>query len=394
MSLISRLRQASLFRHTRHLSTTITPQSSSKDKTRSLLAQLKTEKDPQKIISICKAATLTPESHLDRVAFSRAIATLRDSNHSDFIRQLLDDLFHSRPDLKTHRFASQAILLYGHANMTDHAIRTFKQCSEMGIPRDVKMLNALLLACIFAKNYDEVHRVYHDFPKIYDIEPNLETYNHVIKAFSESGSTSSAYSVLAEMERKRIKPDANTFGHLLSGFYSEERFEDVGKMTNLMEKHGFQPGLGTYNIRILSLCKLKKSWEAKALLDGMLGRGMKPNAVTFCHLIHGFSKEGNFEQAKKMFENMVNRGFEPDSNCYYTLVYFLCKGGDFESALRFAKESIEKNWVPNFATMKLLVDGLVSISKVSEARQLITQMKEKFTVNQDRWIEVEADLPQ
>ncbi|CAB4275801.1 unnamed protein product [Prunus armeniaca] len=392
MSLLSRLRHATLAHHTRHLSTAASV--STKDKTRAALSLLKAEKDPTKILEICKTASLTPESHLDRVTFSVAINKLRDDNHYDLIRQFLDDLFVSRPDLKTQRFASHAIVLYGQADMLDDAVRTFEQCDGMGIPRNVKTLNALLLACIFAKNYKEVNRVFLEFPKVYGIEPNLDTYNYVIKAFSESGSTSSAYSVLAEMERKNVKPDANTFGHFLTGFYTEMKFEDVGKVTNLMEKHGFQPGLSTYNIRIKSLCKLRRSAEAKALLDGMLSRGMKANAVTYCHLIHGFCRESNLDEAKKLFKNMVNRGFQPDSNCYHTLVHFLCKGGEFESALQFAKESIEKNWVPNFATMKSLVEGLVSISKVSEARELVGQMKERFTVNQDQWNEIEAGLPQ
>ncbi|KAM1685722.1 hypothetical protein ACFX13_037773 [Malus domestica] len=392
MSLLSRLRHAALTPHARHLSTAAPL--SSKDKTRTAIALLKSEKDPSRILEICKSASLTPESHLDRIAFSVAINRLRDDNHYDFIRQFLDDLFASRPDLKTQRFASHAIILYGQADMTDHAVRTFERCEELGIPRNVKTLNALLLACIFARNYKEVNRVFLEFPKIYGIQPDLETYNYVIKAFSEAGTTSSSYSVLAEMERKNVKPDADTFGHLLTGFYTEMRFEDVGKVMNLMEKHGFQPGLSTYNIRIKSLCKLRKSGEAKALLDGMLSRGMKPNAVTFCHLIHGFCKEGNLDEAKKTFTNMVNRGFKADANCYFTLVYFLCKGGEFESALQFAKESIEQNWVPNFGTMKLLVDGLVKVSKVAEAREVIGQMKEKFSVNQDRWNEVEAALPQ
>lgn len=278
--------------------------------------------------------------------------------------------------------------------MIDHAIRTFKQCDELGIPRSVKMLNSLIFACILAKNYKEVNQIFLEFPKIYGMEPNVDTYNWVIKAFAESRSTSSAYSVLAEMDRKGVKPNSLTFAYLLTGFYSEERFEDAGKVTNMMEKYGLRPGLTAYNARIQSLCKLKRSAEAKALLDGMLSRGMKPNSVTYTNLIHGFSKEGKLDEAKKLFKMMVNSGFKPDSNCYFTLVYFLCQGKDFEAALKFSLESMEKNWVPNFTTMKSLVDGLVSISKVAEARDLVGQIKKRFTVNADRWNEIEACLPQ
>ena len=397
MSIISRLRQASISSHTRFFSTLLSPDStkplSAKEKTRAALTLIKTEKNPSRIVEICKAASLTPEAHLDRITLSVAIDKLSQSNHFEIIREFLEDL-KSRPDLKTERFVSHAMVLYGQVNMVDHAIRTFKQCDELGVPRSVRVLNSLIFACIRAKNYKEVNHIYVAFPKIYGIEPNLDTYNWVIQAFSESGSTSSAYSVLSEMDRKGVKPNSTTFGNLLNGFYAEERFEDVGKVMKLMEKYGVRPGLSIYNVRINSLCKLKKSGEAKALLDGLLSRGMKPNSVTYSHLIHGFCKEGKLDEAKKLFKEMVNKGCQPDSNCYFTLVYFLCQGKDFETALEISKESIGKNWVPNVTTMKSLVDGLVSISKFAEARELVSQIKEKITVNVDMWSEVEASLPQ
>ncbi|PON38402.1 Tetratricopeptide-like helical domain containing protein [Parasponia andersonii] len=395
MSLISRLRQASLSHH-RRFSTLLSQDSTtplfSKQKTRAALRLIKTEKNPSRIVEICKAASLTPEAHLDRIALSVAITKLYESNHFEFIREFIDDL-KSRPDLRTERFVSHAMVLYGQAKMIDHAIRTFEQCDELGVTRSVRVLNSLIFACILAKNYKEVNRVFVSFPKIYGIEPDLDTYNWVIKAFSESGSTSSAYSILAEMDRKGVKPNSATFSSLFSGFYLEERFEDVGKVMKLMEKYGFRPGVGTYNTRIHGLCKLKKAGEAKALLAGMLSKGMKPNSVTYSHLIHGFCKEGKLDEAKKLFKEMVHRGCQPDSNCYFTLVYFLCQGKDFESALEVSKESIDKNWVPNFSTMKSLVEGLASESKISEARELISVIKEKITANVDLWNEIEAGLP-
>ncbi|KAJ7946271.1 Pentatricopeptide repeat-containing protein [Quillaja saponaria] len=394
MSISSRLRIAY---QNRHFSSILTPNSStpltSKEKSRAALSLLKAEKNPEKILEICRSVSLTPETHLDRISFSVAISKLSESKHFEGIRQFIEEL-KTRPDLKTERFGSHAIILYGQANMLDHAIRSFKQMDELGIPRSVKSLNALLIACILAKDYEQVNRIFLVFPKSYGIEPNLDTYNTVVKAFCESGSSSSVYSILAEMDRKKVKPNATTFGTFLAGFYKEAKFEDVGKVLKLMEKYGLYPGISTYNIRIQSLCKLKRSSEAKALLDGMFSRGIKPNSVTYCHLIHGFCKEGKLEEAKNLFKDMVNRGCQPDSNCYFTLVYFLCQGGDFETALQICKESMEKAWVPNFSTMKTLVDGLVRTSKVELAKELIKQIREKVPRNTDRWDEIEAALPQ
>ncbi|KAC3954047.1 hypothetical protein FH972_027210 [Carpinus fangiana] len=402
MSLVSRLRHSLTHHlHRCQLSTAssiLSPNSTtpltSKQKTRAALSLLKSEQNPHTILDICRAAALTPNNHLDRIAFSVAVSQLSCSKHFDSIRKLLESELQTRPELQTERFVAHSIVLYGQAGMVNQAFEAFKQMGDLGISRTVKSFNALLFACLLAKDYKELHGVFVEFPKVYGLEPDLDSYNTLIKGFSESGSTSSGYSVVAEMERKSVKPNATSFGHLLAGFYREERFEDVGKVMTLMKKHDVDMGIGTYNIRIKGLCKLKKSSEAMALVDGMLSRGMKPNSVTYTHLIHGFCKEGNLEQAKKLFKIMKSRGCQPEYDCYSTLVYFLCQGGDFEAALSIAKESMEKGWFPYFGSMKGLVEGLVEIKKVEEARELIKQIKEKVTKNVHMWDEIEAGLPQ
>lgn len=288
---------------------------------------------------------------------------------------------------------SHCMVLYGESGLLGDAVKVFDKMTELGIRRTAKSLNALLFSCIVANDYGEMKRVFVEFPKRYGIEPDVETYNMVIKGFCESGSSSSVYSVLAEMDRKGCKPNASTFGLWIAGFYKEEKFDDVGKVLEEMRKRNMFPGISTYNIRIQSLCKLRRTNEAKALLNGMFSHGMKPNKNTYYHLIHGFCREGKMEEAKEFYKKMNNAGFKPDSECYFTLVYFLCKSEDFETALSICKESMAKNWFPCHSTMKLLVNGLASISKVDEALELVAQVKEKFPNSADQWNEIEESLP-
>lgn len=366
---------------------------SSKEKSRAALSLLKSETNPERILDICRAAALSPDSRLDRISLSVAVQKLTSSNYLTGIRSFLEELKLTRPDLKTERFLSHSIVLYGLAGMPNDAIRTFEQIPDLGIPRTTKSLNALLFSCHMAKKPDEVKRVFLEFPKRYNLELDLDCYNVVIKSFCESGSSSSVYSILAEMDRKRIKPNATSIGLLIAGFYREEKYEEVGKVLNLMKTYDMTPGVSIYNVRIQSLCKLKRSVEAKALMDGMISNGIKPNSVTYNHLIHGFCKEGKLEEAKSLFKKMVNSGFHPNSDCYFAMVHFLNEGGDFESSLGFCKESMEKGWVPNFSSMKKLVNGLANGGKVDEAKELLGQIKEKFPKHADMWNGVEEGLP-
>ncbi|XP_073156849.1 small ribosomal subunit protein mS86 (rPPR1)-like [Henckelia pumila] len=364
----------------------------SKEKSRSALSLMRFEKNPERILEICRAAALTPESHLDRVAYSLAISSLKKSHHYEGIRSLIKESI-TRPDFKSERFVSHFVVLYGQAGLAGDAVKLFDEMPQMGIDRSVKTLNSLLFSCVLAGEIGEMKRVFSEYPKKYGLTPTLETYNTVLKGFCELGSANSSHSILAEMERRGIKPNGTTFATVIAGFYKEEKFSDVGKMMELMKKHGVANSIGIYNVRIQSLCKLKRSTEAKALLDTILGRGMKPNQATYNHLIYGFCVEGKTEIAKSLFKEMIDTGLKPEANCYFTLVYYLCQRQDFENALAICKDSMSEGWVPNMSTMKSLVDGLVSIEKIDEARWIIEQVKEKFSRNAGAWAEIEEKLP-
>ncbi|KAJ6842584.1 putative pentatricopeptide repeat-containing protein, mitochondrial [Iris pallida] len=356
---------------------------SAKQKSRAALSLLKSESDPERILSICRSADLHPSSHLDRHSLSLAITNLSKTNSTSSIQTLVSSLLLQRRDAKS---LSHAIVLFGQAGMLDSALSAFTSS-----PPSTKNLNSLLFAAILAKDHPSVERFFRMFP---DVEPDVDTYNVVVKSFSESGSTRSAYSLLDEMRKKNIEPNTTTFNTMISGFYRENKLDEVDKVIDLMRrKYNSQPGLSTYNERIMSLCKLKRSKEAKGLFDEMVRKKMKMNPVTYSHLIVGFCKEGDLEEAKRFYGEMKKKGLVAGSSCYFSLIHYLCQGEDFEAALGVCNEMMERNWVPCFATMKLLVKGLAKIGKGEEASEIVGKMKERFPGNAEMWKEVEEGLP-
>ncbi|CAO1946249.1 unnamed protein product, partial [Urochloa humidicola] len=355
---------------------------SSVQKTRLAISLLKSSPPPpppDQILSICRAASLSPEVHIDRVALSLAASKL--SSAPDTLRDLASTVL-------TPRHAPHAIVLFGQAGLLPDAISTFQSNPS------TRSLNALIFACIVSGNHTEAARIFQTFPDAHGVKPNTETFNTIIKSFAESGTTRSFYSVFDEMSKKGLKPNAATFTNALAGFYKEERFDDVGKVIELMKKHGCGETLPVYNVRVQSLCKLGRSGEAKALLDEMVKKGTKPTWVTYSHLVYGFCKQGDLEEAKRLYKEMGMKRLVGDCNFYYMLIHFLCRGGDFDAALGVYNEIAPKNWVPSFSTMKMLVNGLAASSKVDEAKGIIEKMKEKFSDKTDGWKEVEEALPQ
>ncbi|KAL2244910.1 pentatricopeptide repeat-containing protein At1g61870, mitochondrial-like [Sesamum indicum] len=396
MALRCRLRSLILQQHrlfsTSNLSSNSKTLQDRKEKARAALYVICSEQNPERVVDICRSTALSPESHLDRLAYSRAISKLKESNNYEGIRAFIKDSI-KQLTCRSERFVSYFLVLYGQGGLVKDAVKLFDEMPEMGIERNVKTLNSLLTSCILAGEYGEMKRVFTEFPGKYGLEPNLDTYNVVLKGLCKSGSANEAHSILAEMERKKIKPNTTTFVTAIGGIYEQGNYIDVGKMMQLMKKYGIEPGMSIYNVRIQSLCKLKRSAEAKALFDALPSRGMKPTCGTYGHLIYGFCREGKLDVAKSLYKKMVDRGLQPEAQCYFTLVYYLCQGQDFDAALGICKDCMSKGWVPNITTMKSLVDGLVRIEKVDDAREIIRRVKEKFSRNADRWSEIEAAFP-
>jgi pentatricopeptide repeat protein len=98
----------------------------------------------------------------------------------------------------------------------------------------VLSLNALL--GVNSKKFDFVDGLFKELPKKLSIEPDLISYNTVIKAFCQMGSFDSAVLLLDEMENKGLEPNLFTFNTLLNGLYGKGRVSDGEKIWELMLK--------------------------------------------------------------------------------------------------------------------------------------------------------------
>ncbi|KAL0723304.1 hypothetical protein Bca4012_037903 [Brassica carinata] len=130
-------------------SSLLTPDSNHHKKIWHILSLLRTEKNPDRILKICRSASLTPDHHhLHRGAFSIAVATLSSSKHFFAVSHLLDGFIKSQ----TYPRPESLAVLYARANMLDQSLQTFHNLERYDIQRTVKSLNALLLACLELEN--------------------------------------------------------------------------------------------------------------------------------------------------------------------------------------------------------------------------------------------------
>ena len=303
--------------------------------------------------------------------YEETIRRLASAKRFMWIEEILEDQ-KKYSDYSEEGFAVRLISLYGKSGMFENAQKVFDEMPERNVQRTVLSFNALLAACVNSKKFDLVGGVFLEMPKKLAVEPDLVSYNTVIKAFCEAGSFDSALSVLDEMEKKGLKPDVISFNTVLNGYYGKgSRFADGDKVWNLMEEKGVVPDIRSYNAKMYGLVSEKRVNEAVGLIGEMRGKGIEPDIFTFNLVIEGFIKEESLEGAKEWHSEMRKSECAPNKLTLERLIPFLRKKGDLELAFELSKEVLERKFVVDGALLQRVVDDLVKASRVEEAKTLL-----------------------
>ncbi|KAE7995502.1 hypothetical protein FH972_000286 [Carpinus fangiana] len=274
-------------------------------------------------------------------------------------------------DISKEGFSARLISLYGRSDMFDHAQKVFDEMHDRKCACTVLSLNALLGAAVNSKKFDLVDGLFKELPKKLSIEPDLISYNTVIKAFCEMGSFDSAISMLDEMEKKGVEPDLITFNTLLHELYGKGQFLDGEKIWDRMKKKNVVMDDRSYNAKLLGLALEKKTKEAVELVEEMKSKEVEPSLFSFTAVIKGFVNEGNLEEAKLWYNKIGQSNLAPDRVIFNILIPFFCEKGEVDLAFELCKEILKRKFLVDVWLLQLVVDGLVKKSKMEEAKKLV-----------------------
>lgn len=254
--------------------------------------------------------------------------------------------------------------------MFGHAQKLFDEMPLLNCQRTVKSFNALLSACVNSQEFDKISEIFTHVPENLGIEPNVVSYNTVVKAFCKMGSLDSAFSVIEEMEKNGLEPDLVTFNTLLEAFYSSGMFSDAEKVWKMMREKNVVPNSRSYNPKLRALVASDRISEGVGLIEEMRRGGVAPDSFSYNSLIKGFCDGGNMQEAKRWFGEMEKNGCKPDRVTYVFLGYLACRMGDFDYAFELCKEAINGKLVIHKTMAQRVVDGLVKESRMKEAEEL------------------------
>ncbi|XP_075523180.1 small ribosomal subunit protein mL103 (rPPR7)-like [Primulina tabacum] len=277
------------------------------------------------------------------------------------------------PDITDEHFAARLISLYGESRMFDHALQLFDEMPDLNCPRSVLSFNALLAACIASKEFDKFSELFREIPRKLSIEPDIISYNTMIKAFCEVGSMDAAVSLLDEIEKNGIEPNLITFHILLGSFYKgdAENFSKAETFWSLMQEKEVVLDVRSYNSRLHGMMRQKRVSEALDVLKEMEERGLQPNHYSYNVMIKGFVDEGNLKEAKKWYASMIGNGYMADFFTHATLIPFACSKNDVDFAHELCIKSVDMKRPVSNGLMQKVADALFEQSEAEKAKELL-----------------------
>ncbi|KAJ4795885.1 Pentatricopeptide repeat-containing protein [Rhynchospora pubera] len=386
----------------RLLSTTSTPTPTPTESTptpppptiSSLKALLRRETDPDRALSLLSSLPSSAFSSAYKqfvYSFSRRLS---NSYRYEDAAKVLDSLI---PRATAESDFASLLSSYGFASIPDRALSAFKaRVADGSLTVSVLSFNALLSAFRRSGHFEQVPNLFTSLSEEYHISPNDVSYSILIKSLCLSRKVEDALAMLKLMrEEKGINPTPAIYYIVLNSLYKINKFEEAELLWNeMVVRTGCKPDDAAYNARIFYHATRLETDKVLGLIKEMETAGIKPNTVTYNFLLRCHFKSEHWEDAKKVYEHMfLTKVCNPNAATFRILLEGFSQGGDFEAGLEVFRSSLKKNKVPEFATVKMFVEGLVKDGKADRAKAVVKQIRKMFPAYlTDKWKQVEKDL--
>ncbi|CAN1198599.1 Pentatricopeptide repeat-containing protein At3g13160, mitochondrial [Linum perenne] len=337
---------------------------------RALSDSLHKERSLKRLVEKFKKSSLEPRFRTKTGIYEDVVRRLASAKCFNWIEEILEDQKRFK-DMSKEGFNARLINLYGKAGMFGKAREVFDEMPSRGCDRTTLSFNALLSACLNSKKVEKVEELFKGLSKEMGIQPDVVSYNTLIKAYCDMGSLDSGLEMIKEMEGKGLAPNLVTYNTILHRFYANVKLDDGEKIWGQMLEKGVTPDIRTYNAKLLGLCSAKKMNDAIEWLEEMKKKEINLDAMSYSIMIKGFITADDLEGVRKWYGGMLEAGFKPDKFGYGRLLNFARGKSDFGFAYEVAKDVFKSKKIVDEGVLQKVVELLVVGKMVNEAEEIV-----------------------
>lgn len=185
------------------------------------------------------------------------------------------------------------------------AVKLFKDFKKKGeFELDCVIWNTYMMAAGSVDGPDEAVRVLREM-KDSGCNPNLVSYNTVVKLFCKEGRIREAYGWLYRMKKSGISPDVFTYH---SFFRNSTRPNEILWLFEKMCESECRPRMDTYVMLMKKFGRWGFLRPVCMVWEKMEEHGMKPDAFAYNAMIDALLDKGMVDLAKKYDDEMLEKG--------------------------------------------------------------------------------------
>ncbi|XP_026535639.1 pentatricopeptide repeat domain-containing protein 3, mitochondrial isoform X2 [Notechis scutatus] len=297
------------------------------------------EPDQENDSSLEKQEETAPRREFARNSSKSQQITWRENNNAERI-------FHLMPEKNVHSYCTMIRGMVKHGEC-QKAFNMYADMVNKNLKADVSTFNTLILAAVDVKEkYIEKWACIEDLLRQMaeqDIQPNLLTFNSILKALKQCGKVSRAKArlILNEMRALNIEPSFATYYHLLCMSHNIAGFSDsqshiLYAIVNEIERKTFSPQ-DPDDVYFF------------------------PNAMKTCLELKDVQLAYRLHRVLQKAENRITLRNMTQKNFYYMSFFeLLAVMEHFDVLLKWYKELVPSEFYPNIRTIMVLLQALDS----------------------------------
>jgi len=237
-------------------------------------------------------------------------------------------------------------------NNFSQAERTLQNLISQSVGLDRHFFN-VLLESLAKQDVIEMKKYFEEMKRL-NIEPNVTTYNALMKGFGLCGEHETMLKCFEEMKSLNIKPTAKSFSVLMSAFGSYGKKELMLKYFQEMKQFNIKPTASNFDVMMYSLGKHGDLEDMIKVYNEMKQLKIRPTSDCFFSLIKWLSKKGDTDRALFYYKEMRSFSVMPNANHFYYLLSAFGRKGDTEKMLSLIDDARQIKVKPNIQLLGLL----------------------------------------
>ncbi|KAL7139828.1 hypothetical protein ABFS83_09G079800 [Erythranthe nasuta] len=283
--------------------------------------------------------------------------------------------FKFSPEQKTYFVFLNILCKHGNIEEAEQFMYLNKKFS----PLETESFNIILNGwCNIATDVYEAKRIWREMSKCC-IEPDGNSYTHMISCFSTVGNLFDSLRLYDEMKKRGWVPGLEVYHSLIYVLTRENCSSEALKTIDRMKETGLKPNSATYNLVIRPLCEAEKFEDARIVLARMLEDDISPTIETYHELLKGETLEGTLGVLSHMRKSRLG----PSRETFLLILDKFLKTGQSENALKIWSEMNEYEIKPDREHYKVLVEGFAKCGLIAKAKEFYSEMTSSFGLNDD-----------